>query len=44
MIRGLAEGNYSLEVHPLEGFRDTTLSDIPVLPGQVTRLDTLFLN
>jgi hypothetical protein len=43
MIRGLAEGNYSLEFNPVEGFTDTTITDIVVLPGQTTIMDTLYL-
>lgn len=42
-IRGLAEGSYRVKFEPLEGFKDTVLSDIGVIPGQVTELDTLFI-
>lgn len=43
MIRGLTEGNYSVEFKPLEGFKDTVLSDIGVIPGQVTEVDTVYI-
>ena len=43
MIRGLFEGDYSLEVQPVEGFKDTVLSDISIVPGQTTVIDTVFL-
>jgi hypothetical protein len=43
MIRGLAEGAWALEFHPLEGFSDTTLTGIEVFAGQTTTLDTLEL-
>ena len=41
MIRGLSEGSYTVEFHPVEGYQDTTLADINVLPGMVTELDTI---
>ncbi|MFC2081095.1 DUF4382 domain-containing protein [Bacteroidota bacterium] len=41
MLRGLLESSYSLEFHPVEGFKDTTLTDISVYPGQTTLIDTL---
>ena len=41
IIRGLPESTYSLEFHPVEGFKDTTLTDIGVYPGQTTLIDTL---
>ena len=44
LVRGLSEGIYSLEFHPLEGFKDTTLTDIEVLPGQITLIDTLIIH
>ena len=43
MVMGLAEGNYNIEFESTEGFKDTTLIDIPILFGQVTRLDTMKL-
>ena len=43
MIRGLFEGSYSLEVQPVEGFKDIVLSDISIVPGQTTVIDTVFL-
>jgi len=44
IIRGLSEGSYRLKFEPVEGFQDTVLSDIGVIPGQVTELDTLFFS
>jgi len=41
MIRGLSEGSYNVEFHPVEGYQDTILADISVLPGMVTELDTI---
>ena len=41
MLRGLSEGPCSVEFHPVEGYQDTTLADINVLPGMVTDLDTI---
>lgn len=43
MIRGLLEGEYSLEIQPVEGFKDTILSDISIVPGQTTLIDTVFI-
>ncbi len=43
MIRGLLEGDYSLEIQPVEGFKDTVLSDISIVPGQTTDIDTVFI-
>jgi len=44
MIRGLQEGLYKVEFLSEEGFRDTILSDVEILGGQITLLDTLWLN
>jgi len=41
MIRGLSEGSYTVEFHPLEGYQDTTLADIQIVPGMVTEFDTI---
>ena len=43
MVRGLTEGTYDVEFESTEGFKDTTLTDISILFGQVTRLDTMKL-
>ena len=43
MIRGLTEGSYMVEFKPIEGFKDTALSDIGVIPGQVTEVDTVYI-
>ncbi len=44
LIRGLSEETYSLEFHPVEGYKDTTLTDIAVFAGQTTLLDTLTIH
>lgn len=44
MIRGLYEGQYSLDFLSEEGFKDTSLAEIDVVPGQMIILDTLWLN
>ena len=41
MFRGLSEGKYDLDFTPLAPFSDTTLKDILVQTGSVTKLDTL---
>jgi hypothetical protein len=43
IIRGLSEGSYLMKFEPAEGFQDTVLSNIGVVPGQVTEIDTLFI-
>jgi len=43
MIRGLFEGSYILEFQPVDEFMDTLLTGIDVLPGQVTLMDTVFI-
>lgn len=43
LIRGLAEGSYTVKFEPVEGFKDTILSEIDVIPGQVFELDTLVI-
>jgi len=43
MIRGLAAGYYDLQFHPDTGFADTTLWDLEVTAGEITLLDTLWL-
>jgi hypothetical protein len=43
IIRGLSEGSYSVKFKPVEGFQDTVLSDIGVIPGQVTEVDTMYI-
>ena len=43
MIRGLSEGAYDVDFESTDGFRDTTLTDISILFGQVTQLDTMKL-
>ena len=43
MVRGLAEGDYNVHFEPSEAYRDTILSGISVMAGQVTRLDTVKL-
>lgn len=42
-IRGLSEGSYALKFEPVEDFKDTVLSDIGVIPGQVTEVDTMYI-
>lgn len=42
-IRGLTKGSYMVKFKPLEDFKDTILSDIGVIPGQVTEVDTMFI-
>ena len=44
LIRGLPEGMYTLEFLPVEGFNDTTLTDIEIIPGLTTLIDTLIIN
>jgi len=41
MFRGLSEGKYDLDFMPLAPFSDTTLKDILVQTGSITKLDTL---
>ena len=43
VIRGLFEGDYSLEIQPVEGFKDTVLSNISIVPGQTIDIDTVFI-
>jgi hypothetical protein len=43
MVRGLSEGTYNVDFESTFGFRDTTLTDISILFGQVTQLDTMKL-
>ncbi len=43
MVRGLEEGTYNVDFESTHGFRDTTLTDISILFGQVTQLDTMKL-
>ncbi len=43
MIRGLSEGSYNLEIQPIDGFSDTTLSDVLVVNGQTTILDSIMI-
>jgi hypothetical protein len=43
VIRGLSEGNYLIDLEPVEGYKDTVLSEIGVIHGQVTALDTIFI-
>lgn len=43
IIKGLSEGIYLMKFEPSEGFQDTVLSNIGVVPGQVTEIDTLFI-
>lgn len=43
MIVGLEEGKYSVDFEPVDGFRDTTLTDISIMYGQITQLDTMKL-
>jgi hypothetical protein len=42
-VRGLAEGAYDVDFEPIDEFRDTTLTDISIMVGQVTLLDTVKL-
>jgi hypothetical protein len=42
MIRGLLPGYYDLEFHPDTGFADTSVVDVEVIAGEITRLDTLW--
>ena len=41
MFKGLSDGKYNLEFKPLAPFSDSTLNDILVNTGTVTKLDTL---
>lgn len=41
MFKGLSEGKYNLDFIPLFLFSDTTIQDISVQTGSVTKLDTL---
>jgi hypothetical protein len=43
LVRGLEEGTYNVDFESSDGFRDTTLTDISILFGQVTQLDTMKL-
>ena len=43
VIRGLYEGSYDLFFSAPEGFRDTSISNIAVLAGQTTAVDTVFI-
>ena len=43
MVLGLTEGTYNIDFESADGFRDTTLTDISILFGQVTLLDTMKL-
>lgn len=43
MFRGLNEGTYRLEFMPDNSYNDTTLYDVEVLTGNVTVIDTLYL-
>jgi len=43
MVRGLTEGIYDVDFESSIGFRDTTLTDVSVMAGQVTQLDTMKL-
>jgi len=43
MVRGLEEGTYNVDFESSEGFSDTTITDISILFGQVTQLDTMKL-
>lgn len=43
LIRGLSPESYDLLFSPLEGFKDTTISNISVVAGQTTRVDTVFI-
>ena len=43
LIRGLPEGSYDLHFSPIEGFQDTTISDIGVLAGRTMVVDTVFI-
>jgi hypothetical protein len=43
MVRGLKEGTYSVDFESANEFRDTTLSDVSIMFGQVTLLDTMKL-
>jgi hypothetical protein len=41
MVRGLAAGTYKVSFVPVTPFSDTTLQNIVVNKGLVTKLDTL---
>ena len=41
MIRGLPEGSYTLELQPVEDYKDTVLTDVIVVNGQTTVIDTI---
>lgn len=41
MVRGLAAGTYKLSFDPVTPFRDTTLQNIIISSGTITKLDTL---
>jgi hypothetical protein len=42
-VRGLPEDTYNIEFESTHGFRDTTLTGVSILVGQVTLLDTMKL-
>lgn len=43
MVLGIAEGTYEIDFESTVGFKDTTLTDISILFGEVTQLDTMKL-
>lgn len=43
MVLGLEEGNYDIDFESIVGFKDSTLTDIPILFGELTQLDTMKL-
>jgi hypothetical protein len=43
MVRGLTEGIYDVDFESNNGFIDTTLTDVSIVAGQVTLLDTMKL-
>ena len=43
LLRGVSEGNYTVEVLPIEGFIKRTISDVEVVLGASTDLETINL-
>jgi hypothetical protein len=44
MLRGLPQGSYMLEFQPEGEFRDTILTDVGVVNGQITVIDSITIH
>ncbi|KPK80442.1 MAG: hypothetical protein AMS27_17040 [Bacteroides sp. SM23_62_1] len=44
MLRGLRSGYYNVMFEPEDPYKDTTLTDVKVVSGEITVLDTLIFN